>query len=64
VSAGAVIWVLLGTALVAWGALSGWRRDLPGPIAALGWFAQSWLGRGLALCAWGGAGWHLFCQRP
>jgi hypothetical protein len=64
VSVGALVWVALGAALVVWGVLSSVRRDLPGPVAALRWFAQSWLGRALALCAWGGAGWHLFCQRP
>jgi hypothetical protein len=63
-SAGAVVWVVLGATVLGWGLRSGLRRDLPGPLAALRWFAQSWLGRALALCAWGGAGWHLFCQRP
>jgi hypothetical protein len=64
VSVGATVWVVLGAVLAAWTALTSIRRDLPGPVAALRWFAQSWLGRALALCAWGGAGWHLFCQRP
>ncbi len=44
------------------------ERGQPRPARArsrsLRWFAQSWLGRALALCAWAGAGWHLFCQRP
>jgi len=44
--------------------VSGLSPRLPGPIALIRWFAQSWLGRALALCAWAGAGWHLFCQRP
>jgi len=64
VSAGAVVWVVLGAAALLWGTVSSVGRELPGPIAALRWFARSWLGRALALCAWGGAGWHLFCQRP
>jgi hypothetical protein len=63
-SAGAIVWLVIGSAWVLWLALSSWRRELPGPVALIRWFAQSWLGRGLALCAWGGAGWHLFCQRP
>jgi hypothetical protein len=64
VSTGGIVWLVIGAALAAWIALSAARRDLPGPVAVLRWFAQSWLGRVLALCAWGGAGWHLFCQRP
>jgi len=64
VTPGAVVWLVIGAALGAWVVWSAWRRALPGPIALLRWFAQSWLGRVLALCAWGGAGWHLFCQRP
>ncbi len=63
-SAGAAVWLVLGATLLGWGIFSGLRRDLPGPLAPIRWFAQSWLGRALALCAWGGAGWHLFCQRP
>ena len=63
-SAGAVVWVVLGAAVVVWGAVSFLRPGLPGPVALPRFFAQSWLGRVLALCAWGGAGWHLFCQRP
>ena len=63
-SAGAVVWVVLGAALICWGAVSSLRPGLPGPVALPRFFARSWLGRVLALCAWGGAGWHLFCQRP
>jgi hypothetical protein len=58
------IWIGIGTALLAWTVVSAVSANLPGPIALVRWFAQSWLGRVLALCAWAGAGWHLFCQRP
>ncbi len=64
VSPGGVVWIVLGAALVGWGTFSAMRPGLPGPIALIRWFTQSWLGRVLALCAWGGAGWHVFCQRP
>jgi hypothetical protein len=61
---GLAVWIGIGSALVIWAVLSGVSARLPGPIALIRWFAQSWLGRALALCAWAGAGWHLFCQRP
>jgi len=61
---GATVWLAIGSAITAWVLVSSLRRDLPGPVALPRWFAQSWLGRALALCAWSGAGWHLFCQRP
>jgi len=64
VSVGGAVWLAIGIAIVLWGLLSAWRPDLPGPLALPRFFARSWLGRVLALCAWGGAGWHLFCQRP
>jgi hypothetical protein len=64
VSPGGAVWLALGTVLVLWSVYSGVRSDLPGPTALVRWFAQSWLGRILGLCAWGAAGWHLFCQRP
>jgi hypothetical protein len=64
VSPGAIVWVVLGAAVVCWGTLSALVERLPGPIALVRFFTRSWLGRVLALCAWGGAGWHLFCQRP
>ncbi len=63
-SAGAALWWIIGAALVAWGVCSACSPRLPGVLAIPRWFAGSWLGRVLALCAWGGAGWHLFCQRP
>ncbi len=63
-SAGAIVWWVLAACLALWSAISALRPDTPGPVAIPRWFARSWLGRVLALCAWGGAGWHLFCQRP
>jgi hypothetical protein len=63
-SPGAIVWLVLGVAILLWGVYSSLRRDLPGPVALPRFFARSGLGRALALCAWGGAGWHLFCQRP
>jgi hypothetical protein len=64
VTPGGDVWIGIGAALAIWVVASALRRDIPGPIAVVRWFAQSWLGRTLALCAWAGAGWHLFCQRP
>jgi hypothetical protein len=64
VTPGAVVWIVLGSAILLWGVVSALGRQLPGPLALPRFFAHSWLGRALALCAWGGAGWHLFCQRP
>jgi hypothetical protein len=64
VTPGAVVWSVLAGLVVLWGTFSGLRPGLPGPIALVRWFTRSWLGRALALCAWAGAGWHLFCQRP
>ena len=61
---GGYVWIGIGAALAIWIVASALRRDIPGPIAFVRWFAQSGLGRTLALCAWAGAGWHLFCQRP
>ena len=61
---GGEVWIALGSAMAAWILFSAIGPGIPGPIAVIRWFAQSWLGRALALCAWAGAGWHLFCQRP
>lgn len=63
-SPGDDVWVGLGAAVALWGTFSALGRGIPGPVAVIRWFAQSWLGRALTLCAWAGAGWHLFCQRP
>jgi hypothetical protein len=61
---GGAVWIGIGAALAVWIVVSAVSRGIPGPVAVLRWFAQCWLGRALALCAWAGAGWHLFCQRP
>jgi hypothetical protein len=63
-TAGGYVWIGIAGALLCWTVMSAARRGIPGPVAVLGWFTRSWLGRALALCAWAGAGWHLFCQRP
>jgi hypothetical protein len=66
VTAGDVVWAVLAAALVAMVVTSlvlGPSR-MPGIAQVAGWFLRSWLGRILALAAWAGAGWHLFCQRP
>jgi hypothetical protein len=64
VSAGDVVWAVLGALWLGWALLSGLAISLPGPLAALRAVVATRAGRVLALAAWGGAGWHLFCQRP
>lgn len=61
---GAVVWAAIGAAWVGWLAVTTLVRRLPGPLGVLQALVGSWLGRAVALAAWGGAGWHLFCQRP
>jgi hypothetical protein len=66
VSVGAAVWAVLGGVVVVWllvTAAAGPQR-LPGLVDVVRFFLRSWLGRLLALAAWAGAGWHLFCQRP
>jgi hypothetical protein len=63
---GGAVWValaLLGSAWLVVTIVAGPGR-LPGPVDVVRWFLTCWLGRVLALAAWAGAGWHLFCQRP
>jgi hypothetical protein len=63
---GAIVWAVLAGATVLWLVVTqalGPRR-LPGVVDVVRLFLRSWLGRMLALAAWAGAGWHLFCQRP
>jgi len=63
---GSALWAvlaLIGTAWLVVTIVAGPRR-LPGPVDVVRWFLTCWLGRALALAAWAGAGWHLFCQRP
>jgi hypothetical protein len=64
VSAGAIVWVVIGTAWVAWLVATAVVGPLPGFLRLLRSLASSWAGRAIAIAAWGGAGWHLFCQRP
>lgn len=63
---GAVVWAVLAGLVVLWLAITtvAGPRRLPGLVDVVRFFLRSWLGRALALAAWGGAGWHLFCQRP
>jgi len=63
---GAVVWTILAGVVAAWllTTVSAGPRRLPGIVDVVRWFLRSWLGRVLALAAWAGAGWHLFCQRP
>ncbi len=63
---GGVVWSALALIVVVWlvvTTVAGSRR-LPGIVDVARWFCDCWLGRLLAVCAWAGAGWHLFCQRP
>lgn len=61
---GAVVWAVIGAAWVAWVVVTLVVRPLPGIVRVARGFCSSWAGRAVALAAWGGAGWHLFCQRP
>lgn len=61
---GAAVWAVIGSAWVLWLLLTAVVRPLPGMPRVLHGFVGSWAGRALSLAAWGGAGWHLFCQRP
>jgi hypothetical protein len=61
---GAVVWAVIGGCWVVWTGTTLWVRRLPGPAQVVRAFLGSWTGRLIALAAWGGAGWHLFCQHP
>ena len=62
---GAVVWLVLATAAVVWLSLAVLcRRRLIGPVRLVRWTLASWTSRLVILAAWGGAGWHIFCQRP
>jgi hypothetical protein len=63
-SMGAVVWSVIGGAWALWIAVTAVVRPLPNLASVVRAFLGSWAGRALALAAWGGAGWHLFCQRP
>jgi hypothetical protein len=64
VSLGAAVWAAIGCAWVLWLVVTATARSLPGIATVVRSFLASWAGRAFALAAWGGAGWHLFCQRP
>lgn len=61
---GATVWAVIGAAWVTWLVATTLVRPLPGLARVLHAFVGSWAGRALSLAAWGGAGWHIFCQRP
>jgi hypothetical protein len=63
---GGAVWLVIGAAVCGWLIFTqvAGPQQVPGVTAVVGWFLSSWLGRVLVLAAWGGAGWHLFCQRP
>ncbi|MGH8979610.1 MAG: hypothetical protein ACRDWE_01125 [Acidimicrobiales bacterium] len=63
-SAGGIVWAAVGAAWLCWLVVSGASSRVPGVARVVRSFVGSWLGRYLALAAWAGAGWHLFCQRP
>ncbi len=63
-TAGAVVWAVIGAAWALWLLASSTVGPLPGPLRVVRALVGSWAGRALCLAAWGGAGWHLFCQRP
>lgn len=61
---GAVVWAVIAGGFAAWLVLTVLWRRLPHAGDVLRWLVSSWLGRALALAAWAGVGWHVFCQRP
>lgn len=63
-STGAVVWTVIGGAWALWVAVTAAVRPLPTTASVVQTFLGSWAGRAIALAAWAGAGWHLFCQRP
>jgi hypothetical protein len=64
VTVGAVVWAVIGGAWAVWLVVTAAVRPLPSVLRVVRAFCGSWAGRAIALAAWGGAGWHLFCQRP
>jgi uncharacterized membrane protein YeaQ/YmgE (transglycosylase-associated protein family) len=61
---GDIVWAVIGAAWVLWLLATAVVRPLPGFLRVVRGFVGSWAGRAIALAAWAGAGWHLFCQRP
>lgn len=61
---GTVVWAVIGGAWLAWLLVSAAVGGVPSVVGVIRAFLASWTGRCIALAAWGGAGWHLFCQRP
>jgi hypothetical protein len=61
---GEVVWSALAAAVAGLAVVTSRARTLVGPVAVFRWLLGSWAGRVIALAAWAGAGWHLFCQRP
>lgn len=63
-SIGDAVWAVIAGTWVIWTAVTAVVAGLPDLVDVVGAFLGSWAGRVLALAAWAGAGWHLFCQRP
>lgn len=61
---GDTVWAAIGGAWLCWLVVSSVWSRVPGITAFAQSLLGSWLGRCVALAAWGAAGWHLFCQRP
>lgn len=63
-SSGAIVWAVIGAAWAAWLVTSSVWAAVPSIARLVRSMLGSWLGRAVALAAWAGAGWHLFCQHP
>lgn len=63
-SLGDSTWAAIGGGWLCWLVVSSLWPGAPGLTAFGRSLLGSWLGRYVALAAWGGVGWHLFCQRP
>jgi hypothetical protein len=64
VSVGDTAWAVIAAAWLCWLVVSSTWSRVPSITDFGRSLLGSWLGRYVALAAWAGVGWHLFCQRP
>lgn len=63
-SPGDIAWASIGGAWLCWLVVTSALPQMPGVARFVRAVLSSWIGRSVALAAWAGAGWHLFCQHP
>lgn len=62
---GSVVWVVAGSALVVWLAVTFvFGRRLPTIAGVVHFWLDSWAGRLVMLACWAAAGYHVLAQRP